>query len=67
MNNKKIDWRFILKIVGASLAFAGAVCAVVGYWTELMASACAAREVVKAKRLQRHPAEYDDYADDELM
>lgn len=27
--------RFVLKIVGASLAFAGAVCLVVGYWDKI--------------------------------
>lgn len=67
MMNDKSNWRFILKIVGASLAFAGAVCAIVGYWDELMASVRAAREVLQVKKLQRRSAEYDDYADDELM
>lgn len=28
--------RFVLKIVGASLAFAGTVCLVIGYWDKLM-------------------------------
>lgn len=28
--------RFVLKIVGASLAFAGAVCLVIGYWDKIM-------------------------------
>ncbi len=28
--------RFVLKIVGASLAFAGAVCLIIGYWDKLM-------------------------------
>ena len=28
--------RFILKIVGASLAFAGAVCLAIGYWDKMM-------------------------------
>lgn len=27
--------RFVLKIVGASLAFAGAVCLVIGFWDKL--------------------------------
>ena len=44
--------RFILKIVGASLAFAGAVCLAIGYWDKMML--CAQK---------RRPSEYDDYAD----
>ena len=28
--------RFVLKIVGASLTFAGAVCLIIGYWDKLM-------------------------------
>ena len=27
--------RFVLKIVGASLTFAGAVCLIIGYWDKL--------------------------------
>ena len=27
--------RFVLKIVGASLAFAGAVCLIIGYWDKI--------------------------------
>ena len=67
MMKNKSGWRFVLKIVGASLALAGAVCAIVGYWDELMASVRAAREVLQVKKLQKQSSEYDDYADDELM
>ena len=28
--------RFVLKIVGASLAFVGAVCLVIGYWDKIV-------------------------------
>jgi hypothetical protein len=45
--------RFILKIVGASLAFAGAVCLAIGYWDK-MTMLCTQH---------RRPSEYDDYAD----
>ena len=29
--------RFVLKIVGASLTFAGSVCLIIGFWDKLMA------------------------------
>ncbi len=29
--------RFVLKIVGASLTFAGAVCLIIGFWDKLTA------------------------------
>ena len=47
--------RFVLKIVGASLAFAGFVCLVIGYWDKLTAPHhCCMRK--------KRPSEYDDYA-----
>lgn len=47
--------RFVLKIVGASLALAGAVCLIIGYWDVLTARRCCRRRY--------RPSEYDDYAD----
>ncbi len=47
--------RFVLKIVGGSLALAGLVCLIIGYWDKLMA--------LKVGPCKRRPSEYDDYAD----
>jgi hypothetical protein len=46
--------RFVLKIVGASLSLAGAICLLIGFWDKLFAdlAKCGGR-----------PKEYDDYAD----
>lgn len=33
---KQSIWRFVLKIVGISLAAAGVICLVIGYWDKLM-------------------------------
>ena len=56
-------WRFVLKIVGASLAVAGFVCLLIAYWDKL--SACVASIGAACKGKREH-SEYDDYAD-ELM
>ncbi len=45
--------RFILKIVGASLALAGTICLMIGFWDRLTLG-CSSK---------RRPSEYDDYAD----
>lgn len=45
--------RFVLKIVGASLALAGVVCLIIGFWDKLYAGLSHAGR----------PSEYDDYAD----
>ena len=34
---KQSTWRFVLKIVGVSLAAAGLICLVIGYWDKLAA------------------------------
>lgn len=47
--------RFVLKIVGASLALAGSICLLIGYWDRLTAPHCCRR--------RSRPSEYDDYAD----
>ena len=54
MKSMKIA-RFVLKIVGGSLALAGAVCLIIGYWDVLTAQRCCKRRF--------RPSEYDDYAD----
>jgi hypothetical protein len=48
--------RMILKIVGAGMVLAGAICLVIGYWDKL-SKAC------PCKLLKSHSSEYDDYAD----
>lgn len=60
---KQSTWRFVLKIIGASLAAAGAICLVVGYWDRMLASFCALGE--KCRRGGEAP-ETDDYADELL-
>ena len=40
----KSTWRFVLKIIGLSLALAGAVCLVIGFWDKLAEDAVAAKE-----------------------
>lgn len=54
--------RMVMKIVGASLAFAAFVCLLIGGWQDLSVGCSGAK-----KRLaQKYGSEYDDYADDEL-
>lgn len=61
----KSTWRFILKIVGVSLALAGTICLVVGYWDKLMADCQACRKALAGKCKGRC-SEFDDYDDDLL-
>ena len=61
----KSTWRFIVKNVGASLALAGLVCLVVGYWDKLMAGGAALKENLAGKCKCRC-SEFDDYDDDLL-
>lgn len=48
--------RFVLKIVGASLALAGLICMIIGYWDKITAPhfGCLCK---------KRPSEFDDYAD----
>ncbi len=63
----KSTWRFVVKIVGASLAFAGMVCLLVAYWDKLAAGLCSAKKSVAAKcKCRGKCSEFDDY-DDELL
>ena len=63
----KSTWRFVVKIVGASLAFAGMVCLLIAYWDKLAAGACSVKQSVAAKCKRRGKcSEFDDY-DAELL
>ena len=54
--------RMVMKIIGASLAFAAFVCLLIGGWHDLRVGFCGAK-----KRLcQKFGSEYNDYADEEL-
>ena len=52
----------VMKIIGASLAFAAFVCLLIGGWHDLSVG-CAG---VKKRLMQKFGSEYDDYADEEL-
>ena len=53
--------QMVLKIIGASLAFAAVICLLIGGWNDL----AVAGRGLKA-RLCKKSAEYDDYNDAEL-
>ena len=55
-------WRFVLKIVGMSLALAGLICLVIGFWDRLAEDANAVAGKIHSKRCP----EFDDYDDDLL-
>ena len=53
----KSTWRFVLKIIGLSLALAGVVCMVIGFWDKLAEDAVAAKEALGALfHMSRNPA-----------
>ena len=52
----------IMKIIGASLAFAAFVCLLIGGWHDLSVGCCG----VKKRLSQKFSSEYDDYADEDL-
>ena len=54
--------RLVMKIIGASLAFAAVVCLLIGGWHDL-AVGCSG---MKKRVSKKFGSEYDDYADDEL-
>ena len=54
--------RMVMKIIGASLAFAAFVCLLIGGWHDLSVGYCG----VKRRLSQKFGAEYDEYADEEL-
>lgn len=57
--------RMVLKIIGASLAFAAFVCLLIGGWHDLSVGCCGLKSRISQK-FKSAPAEYDDYADEEL-
>ena len=54
--------RMVMKIIGASLAFAAFVCLLIDGWHDLSVGCCG----VKKRLSQKFGSEYDDYADEEL-
>ena len=52
----------VMKIIGASLAFAAFVCLLIGGWHDLSVCYCG----MKKRLRERFSSEYDDYADEEL-
>ena len=54
--------RMVMKIIGASLAFAAFVCLLIGGWHDLRVGVCG----VKKRLRHKFGSEYDDYADEEL-
>lgn len=59
----KSTWRFVMKIVGLSLALAGAICLIIGCWDKLAEEAAAVGSKLHSKRCC---PEFDDYDDDLL-
>ena len=54
--------RMVMKIIGASLAFAAVVCLLIGGWHDLSVGCSGMKKRVASK----FGNEFDDYADDEL-
>ena len=52
----------VLKIIGASLAFAAVICLLIGGWHDLSVGYSG----MKKRLARKFGAEYDDYADEEL-
>ena len=52
----------VMKIIGASLAFAAFVCLLIGGWHDLSVGCCG----IKKRLRERFSSEYDDYAAEEL-
>lgn len=57
-------WRFVLKIVGLSLAAAGLICLLVGFWDKLAEDAAAVKGKLSGKGCRC--SEFDDFDDDLL-
>ncbi|MBQ9329798.1 MAG: hypothetical protein IJ221_02270 [Oscillibacter sp.] len=54
--------RMVMKIIGASLAFAAVVCLLIGGWHDLSVGFCG----LKNRLGQKFSSEYDDYDDEAL-
>lgn len=63
MKKTRSTWRFVMKIVGLSLAAAGLICLVIGYWDKLMVCGTTLCDKCRGKR---DYSEFDDY-NDELL
>ena len=61
----KHTWHFVLKIIGLSLALAGLICLMVGYWDALSTSAAELKNSMAGK-CRGKCSEFDDYDDDLL-
>ncbi|MCI8419526.1 MAG: hypothetical protein HFF79_03335 [Oscillospiraceae bacterium] len=61
----KSTWRFVVKIVGVSLALAGVICLFIGFWESLEDGGERIVEKVRGK-CRRYCPEFDDYDDDLL-
>ena len=61
----KSTWRFVLKIVGVSLALAGIICLLVGCWESLEDGGERMMEKVRGM-CRRYCPYFDDYDDDLL-
>lgn len=55
--------RFVLKIVGLSLAAAAAVCCIIAYWDKLTNLFSEVKDCVGGAEDDCIDAEYEDYAD----
>ena len=60
---KQSMWRFVVQIVGASLALAGIICLLIAHWDKL--TACLRSFFTKCADICSCP-EFDDY-EDELL
>lgn len=58
----KKTWRLVLEIVGMSLAVAGLICVLIGYWDRLEEGFVSLKEACQGRRC----SEFDDYDDDFL-
>jgi len=54
--------QMVMKIIGASLAFAAFVCLLIGGWHDLRVGFCG----MKKRLSHKFSSEYDDYVDEEL-
>ena len=54
----------VMKIIGASLAFAAVVCLIIGGWNELSAGCCGLKARLSKKAARDEAA---DFADEELF
>lgn len=56
----KSTWRFVMKIIGLSLAAAGVICLIVGCWDKLAEEAACLRKKLTGKGGYSEFSDYDD-------